>query len=105
MNRREETLHLINNYTFLVDSGDLDGFASLFEHGEWRAEGSQLLSGKQPAGSHITIYQGVANRDPRRWDEPDTYNIHRPFKSHRTFNGGTHGCAGQHLVRYEMLAC
>ena len=58
-----------------------------------------------PAGSHITIYQGVANRDPRRWDEPDTYNIHRPFKSHRTFNGGTHGCAGQHLARYEILTC
>jgi len=47
MNSREEILHLINNYTFLIDSGDLDGFASLFEHGEWGAEGSQLLSGKQ----------------------------------------------------------
>jgi len=47
MNSREEILHLINHYTFLIDSGDLDGFASLFEYGEWGAEGSQLLSGKQ----------------------------------------------------------
>ena len=47
MNSREEILHLINNYSFLIDSGDLEGWASLFEHGEWGAEGSQLLSGKQ----------------------------------------------------------
>ena len=47
MNSREEILHLINNYSFLIDSGDLEGWASLFEHGEWGAEGSQLLSGEQ----------------------------------------------------------
>lgn len=57
-----------------------------------------------PKGSHITIYQGITNRDPRRWEEPNVFNIHREFKSHRTFNSGIHSCVGQHLARTEMLS-
>lgn len=60
MNSREEILHLINKYSFLIDSGDLEGWASLFEHGEWGVEGSPLLSGKQQIlemlNSAIIIY-------------------------------------------------
>jgi cytochrome P450 len=58
-----------------------------------------------PAGSHITHFQGVANRDPRRWENPDRFDIHRKFKTHRTFNSGIHSCAGQHLARLEMVTC
>ena len=58
-----------------------------------------------PKGGHITIFQGVTNRDPRRWENPDTFDIHRKFKSNRTFNLGIHSCAGQHLARLEMLTC
>ena len=58
-----------------------------------------------PRGGHITMYQGVTNRDPRRWDDPDRFDIHRKFKSNRTFNAGIHACAGQHLARLEMLTC
>ncbi len=56
-----------------------------------------------PAGSHITIYQGMTNRDPRRWEDPDKFDIHRKFSPHRTFNAGVHACAGQHLARLEVL--
>lgn len=35
MGAREEILRLIDDYCFTIDAGDLDGFASLFEHGEW----------------------------------------------------------------------
>ena len=55
-----------------------------------------------PKGSHITMLQGVANRDPRRWEKPDEFDIFRKFKTHRTFSGGTHACAGQHLARLEI---
>ena len=58
-----------------------------------------------PKGAHITLFQGINNRDPRRWEDPDTFNIHRKFLSHRTFNAGTHVCAGQHLARIEVLTC
>ena len=46
MNSREEILHLINRYAFTIDTGDLDGFASLFEHGEWTTEGAKPNIGK-----------------------------------------------------------
>ena len=58
-----------------------------------------------PKGAHMTIFQGVTNRDPRRWDDPDVFDIHRKFIANRTFNSGVHSCAGQHLARLEMLTC
>ena len=58
-----------------------------------------------PEGAHVTAFQGVANRDPRRWDDPDVFDIHRKSLTHRTFNSGTHSCAGQHLARLEMVTC
>lgn len=58
-----------------------------------------------PAGGHIMIFQGVCNRDPRRWENPDEFDIHRKFLMSRTFNTGIHACAGQHLARLEMLNC
>ncbi len=56
-----------------------------------------------PAGAHLTMLQGVMNRDSRRWDNPDSFDIHRKFKPNRTFGLGTHACAGQHLARLEMV--
>lgn len=47
MNDREEILHLMNKYCFAVDTGDLEGFAGLFEHGQWSMEGVQPRVGKQ----------------------------------------------------------
>ncbi len=47
MSAREEITHLMNVYGFTIDTGDLDGFASLFEHGEWGMEGSKMSVGKQ----------------------------------------------------------
>jgi len=71
-----------------------------------RTTKSLVLGGVSiPAGSHITTYQGIANRDPRRWDDPDTFDIHRQFKTNRTFGVGVHSCAGQHLARLEILTC
>ena len=43
MSAREEILHLINRYTFTIDTGDLEGFASLFTHGKWIMEGAEPL--------------------------------------------------------------
>jgi cytochrome P450 len=69
-----------------------------------RVKKSMAVGGVEiPAGSHITTYQGVANRDPRRWVDPDRFNIHRPFKTNRTFGTGIHSCAGQHLARLEII--
>jgi SnoaL-like protein len=38
MSARDDILHLLTRYAFTIDTGDLDGFADLFAHGEWRME-------------------------------------------------------------------
>jgi cytochrome P450 len=55
-----------------------------------------------PEGAGITELQGIVNRDERRWDNPDVFDVHRTARQHRTFHLGTHVCAGQHLARLEM---
>jgi cytochrome P450 len=46
----------------------------------------------------------AANRDPTRWDDPDTYDLRRPMVPHSGFAGGPHVCLGMHVARAEMTA-
>jgi len=60
MSAREEITHLMNRYCFALDAGDLDGFASLFEHGEWTMEGFTPKFGKQDllhVTSNVILYE------------------------------------------------
>ncbi|KUI20774.1 cytochrome [Mycobacterium sp. GA-1285] len=54
-----------------------------------------------PAGSAMLLMFGAANRDPRRYDDPDTFDIHRENISHITFGKGVHYCLGANLARLE----
>jgi cytochrome P450 len=54
-----------------------------------------------PAESAILLLFGAANRDPRRYTDPDSYNIHRDNISHLTFGKGVHYCLGANLARLE----
>ncbi len=54
-----------------------------------------------PAGSAMLLLFGAANRDPRRYTDPDTFNIHRDNISHLTFGKGLHYCLGANLARLE----
>jgi len=54
-----------------------------------------------PAGSPVQVAMGSANRDPERWDDPDTFDIHRPMQNHMAFAHGPHTCLGMHLARME----
>lgn len=42
-----------------------------------------------------------ANRDPRKWPEPDRYDIERRPSGHVAFGAGIHGCVGQAVARLE----
>ncbi|MGH6716561.1 MAG: cytochrome P450 [Bradyrhizobium sp.] len=58
-------------------------------------------------GQKILMFLGAANRDPRRWVEPDRYDIARQTSGHVGFGSGIHMCVGQLVARLEgevMLA-
>ncbi|OBI94791.1 cytochrome P450 [Mycobacterium asiaticum] len=54
-----------------------------------------------PAGSAVLLLFGAANRDPLRYKDPDTFDIHRDNISHLTFGKGVHYCLGANLARLE----
>ena len=54
-----------------------------------------------PAASAMLLLFGAANRDPRRYTDPDMFNIHRDNISHITFGKGVHYCLGANLARLE----
>lgn len=54
-----------------------------------------------PAGSAVLLLMASANRDPRRFENPATYDIKRNDLQHLTFGYGLHFCLGSHLARLE----
>jgi cytochrome P450 len=55
-----------------------------------------------PEDAALQIVIGAVNRDPRRWENPDAFDIHRPLKGNLAFISGPHVCLGMHLARMEM---
>src|SRR5437868_5625245 len=55
-------------------------------------------------GEKVLLFLAAANRDPRRWDRPDTFDIRRRATGHMTFGTGIHGCVGQAVARLESEA-
>jgi len=47
------------------------------------------------------VFMGAANRDPRRWDRADEYDITRPVAGHVGWGVGIHACVGMALARME----
>ncbi|MET4802361.1 cytochrome P450 [Bradyrhizobium sp. LB11.1] len=57
-----------------------------------------------PAGSRVLLLYASANRDERKWHEPERFDVRRRASDHLGFGNGTHMCAGLHLARLEMTA-
>lgn len=55
-------------------------------------------------GATVAPIMGSANRDPRRWDDPESFDIHREQIPHISFAAGPHMCLGMHLARLETKA-
>ncbi|MEV6827599.1 cytochrome P450 [Amycolatopsis sp. NPDC051102] len=55
-------------------------------------------------GSTVVVSLLAANHDPRRFENPDTLDIHRNARGLLAFGHGIHQCLGQQLARIEMRA-
>ncbi len=56
------------------------------------------------AGSRAIIFYGAANRDERKYPDPDRFDVRRRPGDHLGFGAGPHACVGMNLARIEMLA-
>lgn len=54
-----------------------------------------------PPRRKVVLLLGAANRDPRRWPDPDRFDLTRDPSGHVAFGMGLHQCVGQHVARLE----
>jgi cytochrome P450 len=69
--------------------------------GRYVPEAVEVHGGSVPAGSAMLFLSGAANRDDRRYSDPDRFDIHRDIDKHLTFGYGIHFCLGAALARLE----
>jgi cytochrome P450 len=53
------------------------------------------------AGADVALLLGAANRDERKYQNPDRYDMFRESRQHVGFGFGVHVCLGMHLARME----
>ncbi len=69
--------------------------------GRYLPDDVELYGETVPAGSAILFVVSAANRDERRWADPDRFDIHRTIGQHLAFGYGIHYCLGAALARLE----
>lgn len=57
-----------------------------------------------PADDRVVLLYGAANRDPRRWEDPDRFDITRKSGANIGFGAGIHACLGRMIAYVEAEA-
>lgn len=57
-----------------------------------------------PEGQKVLLFLAAANRDPRKWEDADRFEITRVVSGHVGFGFGIHQCLGQMVARMEAEA-
>jgi cytochrome P450 len=55
-----------------------------------------------PCDAKILLFLASANRDPRKWNDPERFDVSRRAAGHVAFGAGIHLCVGQMLARLEV---
>ena len=74
--------------------------------GMWRlvTQDTELGGHKIPKGAMVQLRYAAANRDPKKFENPDKFDIERKnARAHLAFGKGPHMCVGNMLSRKEML--
>jgi len=74
--------------------------------GMWRlvTEDTELGGHAIPKGAMVQLRYAAANRDPKKFENPDAFNVERKnARAHLAFGKGPHMCVGNMLSRKEML--
>jgi cytochrome P450 len=61
----------------------------------------ELSGARIGEGEKVLMFLAAANRDPRRWEAPDSYDITRRTSGHVGYGSGIHMCVGQLVARLE----
>ncbi len=78
-----------------------DAPLQMFER--WVLEPDVEIAGqKMEVGDEVAMLFGSAQRDPRRFDDPDRFDVGRGDPAHIGFGGGIHFCIGAPLARLEL---
>jgi cytochrome P450 len=67
----------------------------------WTREDQELAGAVIPANSTVLVLLSAADRDPRRYERPDSFDPFRQDVRPLTFGAGPHYCLGQALSRME----
>jgi cytochrome P450 len=67
-------------------------------------EDNEIAGSPIPKGAIIALHMAAANRDPRRFDDPERFLITRPPGKNLAFGHGIHFCLGAHLAGQEVRA-
>ncbi|MFM7687361.1 MAG: cytochrome P450 [Actinomycetota bacterium] len=65
-------------------------------------EGVEIAGQPLRVGEEVAMLFGAAQRDPRRFADPDRFDVGRGDTAHIGFGGGIHFCVGAPLARQEL---
>jgi len=57
-----------------------------------------------PEGTRCGLMFAAANRDPRKWEDPDRFDVRRDVRGHLGWGSGIHMCVGKTLAQMEADA-
>jgi cytochrome P450 len=69
--------------------------------GRWSTRPVELHGVTIPADRRVLLLTGAAQRDPRQYDDPDRFDIHRKLDRQLSLGYGQHLCLGKSLARQE----